>query len=808
MKFISVLRLSFIFLLILAARNNDLTAQIIVTGRIMDDASKKPLAFANASLKADPSIGTISDVDGNFRLLVNTSLSEIIIELSFVGYQKQSVVIHQSADLGVIALKEEVSHLAEITVMGSDKNPAIEIIEKVVQNAGINNPEEYSFYQYRAYNKTAFTFVDSHGDSMSEKKQDSIFQNAHLFLSESYTAVKFKKPGRRNETVLANKLSGIEKSAVAMLSTTFQPFSFYSNYVTLFETQYLNPINKNSEHQYEFAIQDTLLYDSDTTYIISYIPKKKKVFHALEGLIYISTRGYAIQNVIASSADTNAVTTFRIQQKYSRIQDRWFPSQLSTQYWLKEMKFRERKILITNQTYITSVDLSTAPSSTEFPRADVELDLNSSRDSLFWKAVRYTPLTTKDHNTYKMYDRLPEKIRKVMSAAINYPTYLAQGKLPVGLIDIMLPYVLRFNQYEKIRLGLGISTNDRISSAMSVEGYVGYGFGDKAIKYGGGIRIKPIKNNDLKFSLLYMQDVVESGLEVWPSVFSFTRSGEVFRKILIRRMDSVERYSFGVEMRPFRKTWMKIQMATEKRNPTFSSVNEGIFSGKHFQASIAEAAFQYVPHETIVHSNHHFLSTGQSYPIFQLLISKAFRSINSSTISFFKTSFKLEHRFITRNFGKADFYINAGKVWGKAIPYSYLYYSKGIKTDESVSLFLPGQFQTMKMYEFLSDRYISGGIIHNLGTLFSSNDGTFMPELVLIHNMMFGSLRDNNHLQNENTLEKGYYESGVVLNNLLRIKTNIYHLGYGMGGFFRYGPYAFSSPKENFALLLSVSITL
>lgn len=808
MKFISVLQLSFVFLLALVAFH-DLTAQIIVTGKIIDDASQKPLAFANATLKTDSSIGTVSDVDGNFHLRVNTSLPEIVIELSFVGYQKRSITIHQSKDLGVIALKEEVSHLEEITVMGSDKNPAIEIISKVVENALMNNPEEYPFYHYRAYNKTAFTFVDSHADSIvAEKKQDSIFQNAHLFLSESYTSVKFKKPGRKNETVLASKLSGIEKSTVAMLSTTFQPFSFYNNYVTLFETPYLNPVSKNSEHQYEFAIQDTLLYDSDTTYIISYAPKKKKVFHALKGLIYVSTEGYAIQNVIASSADTNAVTYFRIQQKYSRIQHRWFPSQLSTQYWLKEMKLRDRKILITNQTYITSVDLSTPPSLAEFSHADVELDLSSPKDSLFWKSIRYTPLTTKEHNTYKMYDRMPEKVRAVMSAAVNYPAYFAQGKLPIGLIDIMLPYVLRFNQYEKIRLGLGVSTNDRLSSLVSLEGYVGYGFGDKAIKYGGGFRMRPLKNYDLKLSLLYMQDVVEPGITVWPTVFSFTRSGEMFRKILIRRMDSVERYSFDVEMRPFRKVWMKIQVSTEKRNPTFSSVNEGIFNAKQFRASLAEVAFQYVPRETIVHSNHYFLTTGQSYPIFQLLISKAFQNINSSTLSFFKTSFKMEHRCIIRNFGKTDFYVNAGKVWGKATPYSYLYYSKGIKTDESVSLFLPGQFQTMKMYEFLSDQYITGGVIHNFGTLFSSIDGTFRPELVLVHNMMFGTLRNNNRLHNESTLDKGYYESGLVFNNLLRIKTNIYHLGYGMGGFFRYGPYAFASPKENFALLLSVNITL
>jgi hypothetical protein len=43
--------------------------------------------------------------------------------------------------------------------------------------------------------------------------------------------------------------------------------------------------------------------------------------------------------------------------------------------------------------------------------------------------------------------------------------------------------------------------------------------------------------------------------------------------------------------------------------------------------------------------------------------------------------------------------------------------------------------------------------------------------------------------------EKGFFETGILLNRL--ISTGFFH--YGLGVFYRYGPYAFEAPARNFA---------
>jgi hypothetical protein len=82
----------------------------------------------------------------------------------------------------------------------------------------------------------------------------------------------------------------------------------------------------------------------------------------------------------------------------------------------------------------------------------------------------------------------------------------------------------------------------------------------------------------------------------------------------------------------------------------------------------------------------------------------------------------------------------------------------------------------------------------------------FNPEITLVTNIGFGKLRNpekHNNLE-FNTMEKGYYESGILINNIL--KTTIF--GYGFGIFYRYGPYAFNKTSDNFAYKLTLKFNL
>ncbi|HWY34329.1 MAG TPA: hypothetical protein VNX68_06760, partial [Nitrosopumilaceae archaeon] len=82
----------------------------------------------------------------------------------------------------------------------------------------------------------------------------------------------------------------------------------------------------------------------------------------------------------------------------------------------------------------------------------------------------------------------------------------------------------------------------------------------------------------------------------------------------------------------------------------------------------------------------------------------------------------------------------------------------------------------------------------------------FNPELEFGHNMGIGTLdhKNSNYNIGIRTLEKGYFESGFRILNLIKSGFS----GFGIGAFYRYGPYQQNSPIDNLAVKLCLSLSL
>ena len=80
------------------------------------------------------------------------------------------------------------------------------------------------------------------------------------------------------------------------------------------------------------------------------------------------------------------------------------------------------------------------------------------------------------------------------------------------------------------------------------------------------------------------------------------------------------------------------------------------------------------------------------------------------------------------------------------------------------------------------------------------------PEFVVYTGLGWGDKVDKSKHLNTNfsTFEKGYYESGIKLVNLLKSGFT----GLGIGGFYRYVCYASSNPKDNFVVKVTLNIGL
>ena len=88
----------------------------IVQGIVLDKNKKEPLAFANISLK-DTKLGTITDLDGKFKLLIPDNLlkDEMTLVITFVGYEITEITIYKK-DLPII--KELLVTPIETAILG------------------------------------------------------------------------------------------------------------------------------------------------------------------------------------------------------------------------------------------------------------------------------------------------------------------------------------------------------------------------------------------------------------------------------------------------------------------------------------------------------------------------------------------------------------------------------------------------------------------------------------------------------------------------------------------------------------------
>jgi len=102
---------------------------IAVRGTVMDE-NNEPIIGANVTVKGNNSIGTITDIDGNFRLNVPNEKSVLVF--SFIGMTPQEVEIGSKRNLNIV-LKEDGQMLEEVIVVGYGQQKKASVVGAITQ---------------------------------------------------------------------------------------------------------------------------------------------------------------------------------------------------------------------------------------------------------------------------------------------------------------------------------------------------------------------------------------------------------------------------------------------------------------------------------------------------------------------------------------------------------------------------------------------------------------------------------------------------------------------------------------------------
>jgi hypothetical protein len=484
----------------------------VIRGKVINEKTRESLPFVNIGI-AGTHRGTASDVEGRFELTVPSETTEIIF--SYVGFETLKSPMPPVSGYLTIRMKEKATELNAITIRPED-NSALKIIRRAVKNKSLNDPENLESFSYNCYNKLYSTLGESDGKKSNLKPKDSVAlknfaDRNHLFLVESYTERKFVKPNFTKEVVLGNRMSGIKDPFFSFLATDFQPFSFYQDLIELFGKKYLNPLTTGSEDKYDFTLIDTVFHASDSVFVITFEPLPGKSFEALKGQLYISSDGYALEHVLAELADPQLLIAPRIQQKYEKTDGHWFPVQLNTELRFKEFKIRSYPFMYVSRSYLSNVKIGEDISKKEFGLLNVAFDPNANhQNEAFWDEYRFDTLGRKEKNTYALYDSMSSKLSG-LNNMMKFIEGSMIGKFKAGKFYLPIEHFLKFNQYENVRVGMGLQTGERLSKFVMLEGYAGYGFRDKAWKYGGLVQLNIDSDNEAYFRMSYRQEVFDPG---------------------------------------------------------------------------------------------------------------------------------------------------------------------------------------------------------------------------------------------------------------------------------------------------------
>jgi len=786
--------------------------QYSVSGRVVDSETLEPLAFVNILISRSRS-GGMTDIDGFFHLSHHSPIEQL--NLSYVGYFSMVHDDEPGSKTQTISMVRKPIELAVVEVFPGE-NPAHRIIENAIRNRDRNNPEKLGAFSYESYNK--FVFTGEFGDDAPTPQASSprviisasgnleeFLEKRHFMIMETVTQRRFRYPNLNNETVLASRISGFENPVLALIATQFQSFSFYEDHISISGREYLSPISPGSTGRYFFLLEETTFTHSDTVFIISFQPSRGRNFEGLSGVLYINSNGWAIQNVIAEPANQQGQSRVKIQQMYELIDGRrWFPTQLNTDVEVVNISnINNFRMLGLGRTYLRNIELEPGFRRRDFSSYAVEFSPNTIvRDTEFWRRYRPDSLSFREENTYHYLDSIGQE--QNLDRQLERIEAVISGAIRAGIFDIELKHLIGYNDQEGWRPGFGLRTNPRLSNRFSISGNIGYGLRSQTLRYGWGGEVLLDRLSALRLGYDFLWDFRERGGSVFLESTSLLSPYNIRRYFLLD-MDMLKQHRAWLELRAFRNYLTIRGYASDEYQKTNTNYFFSPFALNETELANAFRFFEtglmmrLAVGEQYVLTPTRTLAFGTNFPILYLNLAKGWNNFYKGEHDYWRAEMKLERQFRIKMAGTQKWVLQAGYVHGN-VPWPKLF--TGQATYRRFAITAPQSFATMRMGEFVSDRYAALFFFHNFEKLLLNRKG-FSPGLVLLTNVGIGSLsKPKLHLgYNLKSMKKGYFESGFAITDLMGSGLT----SLGIEFMYRYGPYAFSDFKDNFSLRLNYS---
>ena len=710
--------------------------------------------------------------------------------------------------------------------LGQIQNTGKEWVQRAIDNRNVNDPEKkLTQYQYNSYNNLKISGDPEALTGSGYKKTElrKTLKQTGVFYSEKTSVYMLNRDKSEKEVITAINMSGFEKPVYPIYTINFQSRNIYDDRYIILDQQFINPVSRDGINLYQYSVVKDTVINSRATLKINVISDARNNDQLLTGSIYIDRETAAIARVEFLNTGTLSIEAHH-DLVYDVSTNTW-----NTKYrdlFIKKEKTKKELELFGGRLEVgnekaralrdPSDDLyvimrtynSDFKSDIDFEYDDrgaqiKVLEDSSNKPKKYWESYRNDDMLSNDDLASFM--QLDSVITATnVSRKLETLDKFKVGYYPIGFFDIDLKYLVKFNDYEAFRLGIGGTTNEKFSDSWRVGGYLAYGTKDRTFKYKMSVGYRIYKTKNTWLSVYRQDDITEFAAE------SFLTDARVYslfepRLINIPTFYLFKEHGISLQQRPLANIIGEVSLSRKRviQTTAYQFQSDGQFFDEYV-LSEAAVGVRWSPKSNYMRTPRGYQNIKSGYPIFSGQVTKGFSNLVESNFDYFKASGKINYVINRNNKQNTDFTLEGHYATGD-VPLTHLYhaYPNAPQKDEILQRFsVAGRrsFETMFFNEFFSERIAIAQVRHAFP---SFNIASFLqPELVLISRFAIGDLDNKERHLNVafDTLEHGYLESGFELNQLI--------FGFGLSASYRYGAYHLPSIGDNIALKFTFYLEL
>lgn len=791
-RFVWFFPLLFFFLISLKAQPP------ILKGFVRDAHNEEAIPFASVAIK-QAKRGTITDSLGFFTLDILPGWKNDSLEITYVGYEKFVVALADLPDSGLIKINMQRG-ITQGVVVKTKANRGLILWRKIVRNKPKNDRARFPFFSYEIHNKLELDFNRVNKEKLQDKKilkpfsfiLDNIDSSEGgppilpVFLTETLSDYYFRRnPRKTREVIKASKTNGINNESVTkLLGGMYQNVNVYSNFIPVFDKQFVSPLSNQGDNYYVYTTPDTVMLNGRRYFHWFFYPKRKGE-NTFEGDAWVHDSTFAIQRIqlrLTGLSNVNYIENLSVYQDFVMVNDStWFLSKdkfIADVYPVGKNRFgmKGRKTTTYRNVQFDPDLVEKALMANKLVEEVVVLPDAEKKGPEYWADGRHEALTKNEASIYKMIDTLQQM--PLFKKYSNTLYFLTTGYKPIGNFEIGPWYNwVTLNAWEGLRTRFDLGTTPGFNPNWYLHGYLAYGFGDQKFKGKAEAYYFIHKEPRSYVHATYLNDI-DNGQNYYDEVsldniFALAiRKQGVPIKFLQVEMKELEYYN-STRSGLSAKLGIQHKIFTPLDNiPGKEYYSDGKGEAlTNFETAIT-VRFSYL--EKFLNGNYFRTSLGSDYPTVELQYHKGFPGVMKSNYDYHKIKFRVNDFFKIAPLGTLEFNVYAGKTFG-TLPYMLLEVAPG----NEIYYYNKYAFNLMNRFEYITDRYAGFSLEHNIGSgIFKYFGPTRKMKWRQFWNIktIAGDLTDANVALNfvgdhpfQNLDGKMYIEGGTGIDNIFKV---------------------------------------